>query len=193
MVEDDYCGALFNSLQEPVIVIDRDYRIFDANEAFCNKYDKSREEMMGRRCHEVTHSIKSPCFEKGLFCPAKRVFETGLRASATHTHYLPGQDEVVEEICASPVRDSEGNILHVVEELRDMTEVLKTRETVRRLEADVRDLSGIIPICASCKKVRNDRGYWESVEKYIRTHSSMVFSHTICSDCSKRLYPELFP
>ena len=57
--------------------------------------------------------------------------------------------------------------------------------------AEVRKLRGIIPICASCKKVRDDKGYWNQIELYIREHSEADFSHGICPECAKNLYPDL--
>ena len=55
----------------------------------------------------------------------------------------------------------------------------------------VKTLSGLLPICASCKKVRDDSGYWNQIEVYIRDHSEADFSHFICPDCAKELYPDL--
>lgn len=61
----------------------------------------------------------------------------------------------------------------------------------------IRTLSGLLPICASCKKIRDDRGYWNQIESYISSRSEAEFSHSICPGCAKRLYPEhydaLFP
>ncbi|MBI3986050.1 MAG: response regulator [Lentisphaerae bacterium] len=54
----------------------------------------------------------------------------------------------------------------------------------------IRMLRGLLPICASCKKVRDDRGYWQQVEAYIQNHSEMKFTHSICPDCIRKLYPE---
>lgn len=56
----------------------------------------------------------------------------------------------------------------------------------------VKQLSGLLPICASCKKIKDDNGYWNQIESYIRDHSEAEFSHGICPDCAKKLYPELF-
>ncbi|MCP4351785.1 MAG: response regulator [Desulfobacterales bacterium] len=56
----------------------------------------------------------------------------------------------------------------------------------------IRTLNGLLPICASCKKIRNDKGYWEQVETYIENHTDVRFSHGVCPDCSRRLYPELY-
>lgn len=58
--------------------------------------------------------------------------------------------------------------------------------------AEVKQLSGLLPICASCKKIRDDQGYWQQVEVYIRDHSEAEFSHSICPDCMKKLYPEYY-
>jgi len=55
----------------------------------------------------------------------------------------------------------------------------------------VKLLSGLIPICASCRKIRDDQGYWTQIEAYIREHSEAEFSHGICPDCVKLLYPDL--
>lgn len=57
---------------------------------------------------------------------------------------------------------------------------------------DIKQLSGMLPICSSCKKIRNDSGYWQQIETYIRDHSEVEFSHGICPDCAKKLYPEFY-
>jgi PAS domain S-box-containing protein len=57
--------------------------------------------------------------------------------------------------------------------------------------AEVKQLSGLLPICASCKKIRDDKGYWNQIEEYIRDRSEAEFSHSICPDCMKKLYPDL--
>jgi DNA-binding NtrC family response regulator len=57
--------------------------------------------------------------------------------------------------------------------------------------AKVKTLSGMLPICASCKKIRDDKGYWNQIESYIRDHSEAEFSHSICPDCKKKLYGDV--
>jgi hypothetical protein len=57
--------------------------------------------------------------------------------------------------------------------------------------AEVKRLSGFLPICSSCKKIRDDKGYWSEVERYIGEHSEAQFSHGICPDCMRKLYPEI--
>jgi len=66
--------------------------------------------------------------------------------------------------------------------------------TVGQLEkalSEVRTLKGIVPICSFCKKVRNDKGYWDQVEVYVRNHTEADFSHSICPDCLAQHYPDL--
>ena len=57
----------------------------------------------------------------------------------------------------------------------------------------VRVLSGFIPICAACKQIRDDKGFWNQIEHYISEHSDAVFSHGICPSCAQKLYPGLGP
>ena len=63
---------------------------------------------------------------------------------------------------------------------------------LERALVEVRKLSGLLPICSSCKKIRDDNGYWNQLESYIRNHSEAEFTHSICPDCEAKLYPELF-
>lgn len=57
--------------------------------------------------------------------------------------------------------------------------------------SQVKQLSGLLPICASCKNIRDDKGYWNQIESYIKKHSEAEFTHSICPDCTKKLYPDL--
>ena len=70
----------------------------------------------------------------------------------------------------------------------------KLNDTVAQLEKalrEVKTLRGIVPICSFCKKIRNDKGYWDQVEVYVRDHTEANFSHGICPSCLKEHYPEL--
>ena len=57
---------------------------------------------------------------------------------------------------------------------------------------EIKTLSGFLPICASCKKIRDDQGYWKQIESYISDHSEAEFSHGICPECAQKLYPEFY-
>ncbi|MGO9585031.1 MAG: PAS domain S-box protein [Limisphaerales bacterium] len=103
-----------------------------------------------------------------------------------------------ESASISPIRDLAGRVTHYVAVKEDIT-ARKQNETerdqlIRDLQdalASVKSLSGLLPICASCKKIRDDEGYWSQVESYIQKHSDATFTHGLCPDCLKQLYPEL--
>ncbi len=71
---------------------------------------------------------------------------------------------------------------------RDLVENINRLEEASR---NIKILSGLIPICSSCKKIRDDAGYWHQIEKFIKEHSGAVFSHGLCPACAKELYPEM--
>jgi hypothetical protein len=56
---------------------------------------------------------------------------------------------------------------------------------------EIKQLSGLLPICASCKKIRDDKGYWNQIEAYISQHSEAQFSHSVCPECTQKLYPDI--
>jgi len=66
------------------------------------------------------------------------------------------------------------------------------RAALQEALSKVRQLSGMLPICASCKKVRDDQGYWTQIELYVRDHSEAEFSHGLCPDCGEHLYPGVY-
>lgn len=64
------------------------------------------------------------------------------------------------------------------------------RDMLQKALAEIKTLRGIVPICASCKKIRNDEGYWQQVEVYVSANCEVEFSHGICPDCMKGLYTD---
>ena len=70
----------------------------------------------------------------------------------------------------------------------------RLRERAAKLEKaliEIKQLSGLLPICASCKKIRDDKGYWNQIEAYISQHSEAQFSHSVCPECFQKLYPDI--
>lgn len=63
-------------------------------------------------------------------------------------------------------------------------------EELENALAEVQTLSGLLPICAGCKKIRNGKGYWDEVEEYMTRHSDLTFSHGLCPDCITKYYPD---
>ncbi len=94
-------------------------------------------------------------------------------------------------VTISPVKDSAGEIIGASAITRDITQQkqaeFERQQLIQRYvnaSQQVRTLSGLLPICATCKRVRDDRGYWEQVESYISKHSEITFTHSICPECA---------
>jgi len=79
----------------------------------------------------------------------------------------------------------------IVRTLRYAIERHRLRTELRQARDHIDQLRGMLPICSECKKIRDDRGYWNRIESYLSQHSDVKFSHGICPDCAKKLYPEL--
>ncbi|MBN1935110.1 MAG: PAS domain-containing protein [Anaerolineae bacterium] len=99
-----------------------------------------------------------------------------------------------------PFHTPQGQVVGLVGISHDITE-LKTvqaeRETlIAQLQdalAQVKTLHGLLPICAHCKKIRTEQGNWQQIEVYVRDHSQAEFSHGLCPECARKLYPDIFP
>jgi hypothetical protein len=73
-------------------------------------------------------------------------------------------------------------VIYTLKLIKELTEALNS----------IKILKGFLPICASCKKIRDDKGSWVQMEKYITQHSEAIFSHGVCDECAKKLYPAYF-
>lgn len=85
-----------------------------------------------------------------------------------------------------------GSFLDITDRKKNELERERLIEELQTALAKVRRLTGLLPICASCKQIRDDKGYWHDVTVYVKNHSDASFSHGLCPDCAKKLYPELF-
>jgi CheY-like chemotaxis protein len=83
------------------------------------------------------------------------------------------------------------SLQYAIERLRIVREKEQLIADLQDAIGQIKTLSGLLPICANCKKIRNDKGYWERIETYISKHTSAGFTHGICPECMKKLYPEL--
>jgi len=195
----EFSEVVFNSMNDAISVIDaHHFKIIDVNRIFLDNLGAKKEEVIGKTCHEITHHRSEPCIPPDDICPLLEVLKTGKPSVAEHVHYRKDGEKTYIEISASPVKDEKGRVFQVIHVARDITDRKKAEEEREKLIqelqkalAEVKTLSGLIPICASCKKIRDDKGYWNQIESYIRDHSEAEFSHGICPECMKKLYPDL--
>jgi hypothetical protein len=110
----------------------------------------------------------------------------------------PDGGKVACILTATPFRRAGGELIGIVEDFKDISRIkqveMERERTIAELQramAEVKVLSGLLPVCVSCKKIRDDNGYWNQIEAYVREHSEADFTHSICPECTKKLYPDL--
>ena len=124
----------------------------------------------------------------------QEVYETGKFVPLVEEKFIRFDGKVIDvEVAATAFTYGGAPAVQVI--FRDITERKQAEEEREKLVHDLQKalsevgtLKGILPICASCKKIRDDKGYWRQIEAYIRDHSEAEFSHGICPDCMKKLY-----
>jgi len=165
-------------------------------------WNSGAERMFGFSAHEmVGESIETlvPPDHAEEISAIRDVIERGRRVERIETVRMRRDGTAIDvSITVSPIQNADGDIQGASIVLRDITERKRQeRERLRLIDElkealrRVKTLNGLLPICSSCKKIRNDGGYWEQVETYIRSRSNAEFTHGICPDCISRLYPEI--
>ena len=186
--------SIFNSAI-PLCITNKDFEIIQANGAYYDIFGRSAllsdrqkcfESRPGDDCHTDT-------------CPMTRITKGETEVVCDMKKQDTKKQEKTFIVTARPFWNPQKEIIGIVESFQDITKRKRTEdakeELIIELEAaqeEVNLLSGLIPICASCKNIRNDKGYWTKIESYITKHSKAKFSHSICPNCAKKLYPDLF-
>ncbi len=89
-------------------------------------------------------------------------------------------------------REMERAITIAMARFGDLMELRRLNAELQQALSEIKTLRGIIPICASCKKIRDDAGFWQDVAFYVEAHTEAEFTHGICPDCARKLYPEFY-
>ena len=194
----EFTKTVIDSMNDAISVVDiRDYRIISINRTFLKQYAIVREEdVIGKTCYEVTHKSHAICAPPDDICPLAEAVEKGVHSVVEHVHYGEHGEKLHVEVSATPIKDHNGKVIQVVHITRDITARMKAEEEreslIRDLQkalGEIKALSGLLPICANCKKIRDDKGYWNQIEVYISEHSRAEFSHGLCPECTEKLYP----
>jgi len=184
-----YFEALFNAVPSPAFVVDHDVNILDFNAAAGQFIGAERTEVLRRRGGDVLHCIHAHDDPEGCGrAPAckhcvirnsvNEAFEGNKTTRAKAWLERENGDEAVglyAFVTASPIGGQyEGLALLILE---DITELMELRN--------------MLPICARCKKIRDDEDYWQSIDVYLNKHLDVTFTHSICPDCMRKLYPDV--
>jgi two-component system CheB/CheR fusion protein len=193
----DYAEAIIETVREPLIVLSKDLRVVTANQAYYKSFQATPETVENKFFYELQNgrwnvpmlrSLLADILEKNTlfndFVVDNETSDIGRRIM------LLSARRVVREGPETPL------LLLAVEDItaRRIAEEERDKSDRDRKEAlsKVKKLTGMLPICSSCKKIRNDKGYWEQIDAYIKDHSEAEFSHGICPECAVNLYPEYF-
>jgi PAS domain S-box-containing protein len=179
-----------NSAVSGLIITDLDGKIRFANTAFCKMFEYSSAQVIGKQAMDlfVGKEIRN-------FADLITIIDISKDDMVELTVRCGENRKFVVEVAASSVTSSSGAVVGRMASFVDITRrkeveaekdnlISKLHDALRR----IRTLRGIIPICAACKKIRDDQGIWNQIESYIRDHSDADFSHSICPECSKKLY-----
>ncbi len=130
----DFVKTVLDSLSDPISIIDaKDFTIVGANRVFLQEFKAREDEVLGRKCHEVTHGLAEPCQSQNETCPLVETLAHGGHATALHIHRDAEGGLLYEEVLTSPIRDAQGNIVQVVHTARNVTERKRAEEQIRTL------------------------------------------------------------
>lgn len=131
---EEFTRIVLDTVDEGFIVVNRDYRILSANQAFCAMVEAGEEEIVGRHCHAITHCAARPCFERDEQCPVQAAFAEARSQSTTHVHLDAAGKQRFVELKAFPVLDEKGEVTSVIETINDVTEKRKLEEQFRQAQ-----------------------------------------------------------
>jgi PAS domain S-box-containing protein len=190
--------SLFEYTPDALMMIDGN-NFVDCNTATLRMFQcSSREEFLSKHPGELSPPVQPN--GDGSVDAAARHMEKALREGSDFFEWVHRRTDgsiFPTEVLANRLEFGGRVILEGL--VRDITERKRAEEERKKLIgelraslAEVKTLSGLLPICASCKKIRDDKGYWNRIESYITDHSEAEFSHGICPACAEKLYPEVY-
>lgn len=193
-VTDDTLSIVIDAINSSIsglIVTDLTGLIRYANPSFCRMFAYSPEAVIGKNAAALFSSTEIRTF-------SDVVAISDMSQDFSQEFVVEGNtgESLIVDVSASNVTSVSGKTVGRMASFIDITHK-KAMETdrdqlIKKLQHaldTIKVLKGIIPICASCKKIRDDKGYWTILENYLKAHSEAIFSHGICPDCSEKLYP----
>jgi hypothetical protein len=179
---------MLDAMPHPVMVVDDDVRIVDGNTAALAMV-KDGPQMLNRRGGEALRCINA--FEHPGGCGHAQACRTCVIRNSVN-RAVQG-DKVSRRAQRLEIREDGGRTKSLYLLITTApVEISGNRLALLVLEdiSEIIELRGIVPICAGCRKIRNDDQFWVNVESYFRTKLDLNFSHGLCPDCMKRLYPD---
>jgi PAS domain S-box-containing protein len=135
----DFVSSILEGIGDGVVVIDRDFRIINANRGYLDQVKQVRQEIVGKHCYEVSHHITMPCYLAGEECSVKQAFETGSSRRIIHNHFDKEGNSVYIENVSYPMKDSSGNVVSAIEVLTDVSERVALENEVKKKMNELQD------------------------------------------------------
>jgi PAS domain S-box-containing protein len=183
--------VIFENNSSAIAIVEPDATITLVNDAFCQMIGYTKEEAVGMswrqqvppedldRLKEFFHQLLTNSLDVPDKCEIKFYRKNG---------------EIRQAWMSGAMIQSSQKIISSFIDITERKQVEAEREKLivelQHAIAEVKTLSGLLPICASCKKIRDDKGYWNSLEAYLMKHSIAQFTHGICPDCAAKYFPE---
>lgn len=183
--------SLFNNSHSIMLIIHPECgNIIDANEAACEFYGYTKDEILNMRIMDI-----NMLSEKQVLKEMQKA-KLGKCKVFNFRHRLSSGDLKDVEVFSGPIILHGEKVLYsIINDISERMTFEQEREClITKLEqtlAEVKILRGILPICATCKKIRDDKGNWNHMETYISTHSGVAFTHGICPECQEEFYSSL--
>ncbi len=117
------CEQIVDIIPDPFIIIDRQYTIQAANQAYLRRYGVLREEIVGRKCHEISHRSSVPCSQCGEHCPLESVFTSRQPVQVMHVHYRKNGEEDRVQLHGAPIFDQNGEVMYMGEYIYPVAEL----------------------------------------------------------------------
>jgi PAS domain S-box-containing protein len=182
---------LIEESRDAIVVLDQNTKVYDANSRFADMLGYSREEVFQLHAWDWDALFN----KEQILELAKSVDAVGHHFETQHRRKDGGIIDV-ELSNNGTVYRGQKLIFCICRDISGRKKAEKEREElIGRLQdalAEIKTLRGILPICCFCKKVRDDKGYWEQVDVYINKHSEADISHGICPECLKEHYPDAY-
>ncbi len=181
-----------NSTVGGLIITDLNGIIKYANPSFCKMFDYTFEEIL-----DTNAALLFSTKEIRDFSDVLKIVDISKDTTEEFIVQTSNNSSLIVQVAASNVFSNAGQLVGRMASFVDITKRKELEIDREKMIEELQDalekiktLKGIIPICASCKKIRDDKGYWKQIETYIKEHSEADFSHGLCPDCVKKLYPD---
>jgi two-component system CheB/CheR fusion protein len=187
----DYAEAIVETVREHLIVLNKELRVVTANQAYYKNFAVTPEKIKDKYIYDIQDGLWNMPQLRQLL---EEIIRENNEFRDFEVNYdAPGAGRRIMLLNARRVAREEQLILLAVEDITARRTAEEERDTIYQQHlaalSDVKKLTGMLPICSSCKKIRDDEGYWKQIEAYISEHSEAEFTHGICPECAAKLYP----